>query len=121
MSFCTAINCMDGRVQLPVIAYLQERFGVEYVDAVTEPGPVGILSSQPDSAAAQSIFRRVDVSIRAHQSRGIAVVAHHDCAGNPVPEEQQKKQLQASVRLLADRYPNMEVIALWLGDTWSVQ
>lgn len=121
MSFCTAINCMDGRTQLPVIGYLQERFGVEYVDAVTEPGPVGILSSQPDSDAAQSIYRRVDISINAHQSVGIAVVAHHDCAGNPVPEEEQKKQLQASVRVLADRYPQMEVIALWVGDTWTVE
>ncbi|MHC5086790.1 MAG: carbonic anhydrase, partial [Planctomycetota bacterium] len=26
MSFCTAINCMDGRVQLPVIPFLQNRF-----------------------------------------------------------------------------------------------
>ena len=39
MSFYTTINCMDGRVQLPVISYLMERFGVQYVDAITGPGP----------------------------------------------------------------------------------
>ena len=39
MSFCTAINCMDGRVQLPVIRFLQERFKVDYVDVISEPGP----------------------------------------------------------------------------------
>jgi len=39
MSFYTAINCMDGRVQLPVITYLQKRFGVEHVDSITAAGP----------------------------------------------------------------------------------
>ena len=38
MCFCTAVNCMDGRVQLPVTSYLQERFNVEHVDSITEPG-----------------------------------------------------------------------------------
>ena len=31
MSFYTTINCMDGRVQFPVLNYLMERFGVESV------------------------------------------------------------------------------------------
>ena len=37
-TFATAINCMDGRVQLPVIKFLQERFKAEYVDIISEPG-----------------------------------------------------------------------------------
>jgi len=41
MIFCTAVNCMDGRVQLPVINYLKERFSANYVDMITEPGPNG--------------------------------------------------------------------------------
>ncbi|MHA1252503.1 MAG: carbonic anhydrase, partial [Candidatus Helarchaeota archaeon] len=28
MKFCTVINCMDGRVQIPVINYLRKRFNV---------------------------------------------------------------------------------------------
>ena len=52
MSFCTAINCMDGRTQLPVIEFLKDKFGVEFVDTITEPGPVRILADQPDSAQA---------------------------------------------------------------------
>ena len=39
MRFCTVINCMDGRVQLPVIRHMKERFNAEYVDSITEPGP----------------------------------------------------------------------------------
>jgi len=30
--FATAINCMDGRVQLPVINWLMENLSVDYVD-----------------------------------------------------------------------------------------
>ncbi|MGI9568583.1 MAG: carbonic anhydrase, partial [Desulfobulbia bacterium] len=34
MRFCSVISCMDGRVQLPVIRYLQKRFNVDYVDSI---------------------------------------------------------------------------------------
>lgn len=120
MSFCTAINCMDGRTQLPVIAFLKERFGAEFVDMVTEAGPVGVLSTNPESAISKSILERVGLSLRAHGSRSIAVAAHHDCAGNPIAEAEQRTQLDACVRLLAERYPNVDVIGLWIDDTWSV-
>ena len=46
--FATAVNCMDGRVQKPVIEYLQKSFGVDYVDMVTEPGPNKILAEGKD-------------------------------------------------------------------------
>jgi hypothetical protein len=46
MHFCTVINCMDGRVQLPVNKYLQKRFNVAYVDSITEAGPVRIISDE---------------------------------------------------------------------------
>ena len=44
MKFATAINCMDGRTQLPVIAYLKEKCKIDCVDMVTEAGPVKILA-----------------------------------------------------------------------------
>ena len=68
MSFCTVINCMDGRVQLPVIEYLQKRFNVEDVDSITEPGPNLILAKQPESELAGSIINRVRVSVEQHRS-----------------------------------------------------
>jgi len=120
MSFCISICCIDGRVQLPVIAYLQDRFGVEFVDNVTEAGPVGILLKNLESRYAESIFERVDVSFRAHASKGIAIVAHHDCAGNPVPDSQQVHQIQQCIEILSNRYPHVEVIGLWLDRNWSV-
>ncbi len=36
--FCTVVGCMDGRIQLPVNHYVRERFGVTYVDTITEAG-----------------------------------------------------------------------------------
>jgi hypothetical protein len=35
---------MDGRVQLPVIHFMQQHTKARYVDTVTEPGPVLPLS-----------------------------------------------------------------------------
>ena len=120
MSFCTSICCIDGRVQLPVIAYLQDRFGVEFVDNVTEAGPVGVLIKHLESRKAESIFERVDISIRAHAAKGIAIVAHHDCVGNPIADSRQVHQIQQCIKILSNRYPHAEVIGLWLDRNWSV-
>lgn len=120
MSFSTVINCMDGRVQIPVINYLQNRHGVEFVDVVTEAGPVGLLSQRPESGDALSVFRRIEVSMEAHSSKQIAIVAHHDCAGNPVPETEQIQQLHSCLEILAMRYPHMDLLGLWLDRDWRI-
>ncbi len=120
MSFYTAINCMDGRVQLPVINYLQNRFNVDHIDSVTEPGPVLYLAEKTDSQQTKSILQRTDISINKHKSTGIAVIAHHDCAGNPVDNNTQIGQLTTAVNFLASHYPNVEVIGLWVDANWLV-
>lgn len=112
---------MDGRVQLPVISYLRTRFGVEYVDMVTEAGPVAVLSEATGGAAAQRIHDRVTLLLERHQSRGLAVAAHHDCAGNPVTASRQQEQLRACLRLLRERYPAIPVVALWIDENGLVQ
>ncbi len=114
MTFCTAVSCMDGRIQFPVGDFLRARFRTGYVDVVTEAGVVRILAEGEDSEAARSIFRRVDLSVEAHRSEGIAVVAHHDCAGNPVPEAEQRSQLEVAIERLARRYPTLEIVGLWV-------
>lgn len=120
MSFCTAINCMDGRTQLPVIDFLRNRFNVQYVDSVTEPGPIVFLSEQKDSQTVNSILHRVDISVNKHKSKGIAIVAHYDCAGNPVEKDQQLKQLASSVKYISEKYPTAAVIGLWVDENWAV-
>jgi hypothetical protein len=120
VSFCTAVNCMDGRVQLPVIRYLSERFRAEYVDSVTEPGPNAILARRTDAAAVEAIERRVRISIERHKSVGIAVVGHHDCAGNPAGLAEQTRDTLAAVRYLEERFPGIPVIGLWVNHAWEV-
>jgi len=114
VSFCTAVNCIDGRVQIPVIRYLQERFGVRYVDLVTEPGPGRSLSGPADPEIKRSILRRVGVSVDTHGSRLIAVVAHADCAGDPADPEEQRRQLAASADHLAGSFPSASILGLWV-------
>lgn len=121
MTFCTAVSCIDGRIHLPVIAYLQGRFDVDHVDLVTEPGAVAIVGGTDSEEAAEAVFRRVGISVEAHQSVGIGIVAHHDCAGNPVAHEVQLSQLWRAVEILSARFPGVEVLALWVGATWEPQ
>ena len=82
MRFFSVINCMDGRVQLPVIKYLQNRFKVDYVDSITEAGPNLILSEEKNKFSVQSIMHRLKISIEYHNSVGVAIVGHHDCGGS---------------------------------------
>ena len=120
MTFCTAISCMDGRIQIPVNIYLTNLLEVDYVDTITEPGPVKILSEKQDSSLAQSIFRRIDVSINRHDSRNLAIVAHHDCAGNQHPEDKQKTQLKIAFDYLSEKYSEINIFALWIDSNWTV-
>lgn len=120
MNFCTVVNCMDGRVQLPVIRYLRRRFDVEYVDSVTEAGPNLILSRQDNAALIRAILDRVRISIVMHHSVGIAVVGHHDCAGNPAPYDEQITHIRDSVRFLRNQYGNVEIIGLWVNGGYAV-
>lgn len=120
MRFCTTINCMDGRVQLPVIHYLKERYQADYVDSITEPGPNGILAQADKHEIIENILLRVDISVKKHKSGAIAVVGHHDCAGNPVTKEIQIKQILQAVKFLQNRYPIIEIIGLWIDENWTV-
>jgi hypothetical protein len=120
MSFCSVVNCIDGRVQLPVIRYLQERFDVHYVDVITEPGPNRILSEGKNPVAIQAILDRLTISVENHGSVGIAVVGHHDCAGNPSPRKEQIVQTRRSVELLGKEFKGIEIIGLWVDEDWKV-
>lgn len=120
MRFCTVINCMDGRIQLPVIEYLKNRFNVEYVDSITEAGPNLILSDEKNTSSIQSILKRLKISIENHNSVGVAVVGHYDCAGNPSGQSEQFLHTQKSIDFLRRYYENIEIIGLWVDENWEV-
>ena len=119
--FATAINCMDGRAQLPVIEYLKKRLGVDYVDMITEAGPVKALAENADQGFLESIRKRIRVSVDKHHSQAIAVVGHHDCAGNPVGKTEQLRQIERSLSVIGTWGLAAELLGLWVDENWRVE
>ena len=112
---------MDGRTQLPANEYLREKYHVDYVDTITEAGPVRILAEDQYSFSAESIRKRIDISINKHKSKTIALVAHYECAGNPVDKARQLEQLKTAVKRLKEKYPGIEITGLWIDSVWKVE
>jgi len=118
--FATAINCMDGRVQVPVTEFLKKKYGVDYIDMITEPGPNGILAANKDQSIIDSIKRRVGISTGKHGSKHIAIAGHHDCAGNPVDKETHLAHIRSAIKTVKSWGVQAEVIGLWVDDKWKV-
>ena len=118
-TFATAINCMDGRTQEPIISWAKKTFEVDYVDAITEPGPDKILAEGPDTLV-ESIKNRVMISVNKHGSQNVIMVSHHDCAGNPVSKEEHLDQLKKSVDVISSWELGVKIIGVWIGEDWKV-
>ena len=118
-TFATAINCMDGRTQEPIISWAKKTFEVDYVDAITEPGPDKILAEGSDTLV-ESIKNRVMISVNKHGSQNVIVVSHHDCAGNPVSKEEHLDQLKKSVDVISSWELGVKIIGVWIGEDWKV-
>ena len=120
MSFATVINCMDGRIQEPVITFLKNRFNVAYIDSITEPGPNLILAQNTDTSLINSITDRLTISVEKHSSVGLAIVGHHDCAGNTAPKNEQIQHISEAIQHIHQKYPTLEIIGLWVDENWIV-
>ncbi len=117
----TAVICMDGRVQEPVAEYLKKKLGVAFVDMITDAGPDGILAQMTDYETIKAIKKRVDISIQRHGSKHIAVVGHHDCAGNPVDVATHHSHIRSGVQSIRIWYPDTAVFGLWVNERWGVE
>lgn len=111
--FATAITCIDGRFVSRTFDHVQTRFGNHPVDLITTAGAVRHLVGEIGPVG-QDLLTNVAVSIRTHRSSQLALVAHGECAGNPVPDTRQKEQLRTAGAMLRARYPDMEVLTLFL-------
>ena len=115
LTFASALNCMDGRVQLSVNEAVREIFGVSFVDTITAPGIVRFFSDETGAAETTAALTSIRISVERHGSRAIAVAAHHDCAGNPSSDQIQREQLNRAVTFLAAEFPGCETVGLWGG------
>jgi carbonic anhydrase len=109
---------MDGRPQRKVADYLATSFGARHLDTITTAGMVRHLVT--DTEQTPAIMSNLDLSIRRHGSRHIAVVAHHDCVGNPLPDKTQKEQVSMAVARVSQAHPDTEVLGLWVDAHWII-
>jgi hypothetical protein len=118
-SFGTAINCIDGRVQLPVINWMREFLALDYVDLVTQPGADALLAEDAELAG-KLVLPRVQVSVSKHMSPVVAVVGHFGCAANPVEDSVHRAQLERAVATVKEWQLGVKVMALWVNGDWRV-
>ena len=121
MEFATSVHCMDGRIQEPVLRFIKKNYNARYVDIITEPGPCQILLQGPEHPLFESICRRVSISTQKHGSNILFISGHHDCAGNDVSKECQVRQLEEGEVHLRNRFPNLQIVKLWIDKNWNFE
>ena len=114
----TCLNCMDGRVQLPVLTWIKANYPVDFVDVITEAGMDGVLAKQEDIS---EILRSIKVSVNLNRSTRLFIVGHHDCRGNPTNEKHHREEIANAVKRLQPLWPAQEVVGLWVNDQWQVK
>ncbi len=117
--FGTVLTCMDGRIQRKVSDYLLTVFGVRNLDTITAAGMIRHVAADTDRTS--TVLGDLDVSIAQHGSHDIAVVAHHDCAGNPTSDKVQRDQIHEAMARITKRHPDAGVVGLWIDRNWTVE
>ena len=118
----TVINCIDGRVQYPVMDFLKNNYNMRFFDAATEAGPLKILTERTDKCRLFSLKEQISTSLEVNGSRFIAVVGHHDCNGNPQERSVQEKQLDDALEYLMKAYGDEIVyVGLYVNEKWEVE
>jgi len=115
--FATSVTCMDGRIQIPLANWIKEKYSVDFVDAITEPG---IDKTVAENLDLDSIKNKINISINAHKSELVVVSGHYDCAGNPVSDAEHISQIKEGVKVISSWNPNVKVIGVWVDDSWKV-
>jgi hypothetical protein len=119
-SFVTALNCIDGRVQEPVIRFLRERYKIDFVDMITEPGMDKILA-KGEKSFLNELKNKIEISIKKHHSRLIAIVGHADCAANPAKDKEHFSQIKKGKEIIKSMCFNVEILGLWVNEKWDVK
>ncbi|PKP61100.1 MAG: hypothetical protein CVT88_00965 [Candidatus Altiarchaeales archaeon HGW-Altiarchaeales-1] len=123
MEFATCLNCMDGRVQLPVISWIKENYAADYVDMITDAGMDGVLAGE-NYKDMEGILKKIDISLKKPNLNIIFVVGHHDCVGNPVDDETHNRQIHIAVEKVKNLRSSAQIIGLWvsnISNEWKVE
>ena len=117
-TFATSISCMDGRIQEPISKWIKDKYPIDFVDTITEPGVNAMISRRQNL---DQLTKKVNISVNAHKSKLIVVSGHYDCAGNPIGEEEQIDQIKDGVTIIKSwEYRDVMVVGVWVDSNWSV-
>lgn len=119
--FGTAINCIDGRTQEPVINFMKKKYGIDGVDMVTFPGADGIFSVRENLEKIEIIRRSVSISIEKHHSRIIAIVGHFDCAGNPGDKEHHYAHIRKGLHEVSSWNFDVQIAGYYVNDELQIE
>jgi len=117
-TFGTCLNCIDGRVQQPVIQWVRDHYDIDYADMITEAGMDGFLADPQSDIT--SVLGKIRVSVEKHQSKIIFLVGHLGCAGNPVNPVPHKRHIRFGINRLKSYFPGIRIIGLWISDKGHV-
>jgi hypothetical protein len=59
--------------------------------------------------------------VNRHGSRVAAVAGHHNCAGDPLPREEQYKQIEESARVIASWGFGLKITGLYVNELWQAE
>jgi hypothetical protein len=105
---------MDGRVQLPMINLIKEKYSVDFVDTITAPGIDKVISD----GNTESIKKSVMISVSNHKSSHIVISGHFGCAGNPVSEDEHLTHIKNSVELVKSWNLDADVVGVWIDENF---
>jgi hypothetical protein len=116
---------MDGRIQDVMAKFGQERFGAKYPDTITEAGIVGAIANNPSEDFTEKLRFKLFVSLDKHNSKGILVDGHEECAGHLVDDEKHKEDIRKSVefirKLIHNRIPVVGVFVIRNEQKWKAE
>ena len=119
MTFATCLNCIDGRTHLPLIEWVKKKYGVDYVDLITEPGMVELLACGFSDNS--SLIGKIRISLEKHQSVVLVAAGHYDCAGCTKNSPEHRKDIEKAVEKIRAEFPGVAVCGVWINECWTVE
>lgn len=116
--FATALNCIDGRCQIPVINFAKKNFKVDFVDMITEPG-IDKIFGQGEKKKIEEIKKKVLISVKKHRSKTLILVGHADCAKNPVSEKEHKIQIKKGIEIIQSWNLPVKIYGIFLDKNFK--
>lgn len=117
--FALAINCVDGRVQQPLLRWIRDELSLSRVDYLTVPGADAALAEHGRELERARETASFLTDQRDH--RCALVAGHWDCLGNPVDEERHREQIRRAAEELHRWGVAPRTLGVWIREGWSVE